>query len=162
MMGERLTNGRTLYGPTRNHQVTNLERSGQTRVQGPILRSIDGTSKRSRNSAIQSLIVQSNPIDSDCPLPLLFSNLFIDNAQPCRLRGPGLCAKTCPKTVKYIKRYVDTDVLPSFDINLVFSPQLSNQLIHPSLLAFPLIHSVLSLETVYLFLKPRSRTRRRS
>ena len=51
----------------------NLERSGQTHVQGPILRSIDGASKHSRDSAIQSLIVQSNSIDSDCPLPLLFS-----------------------------------------------------------------------------------------
>ena len=61
-------------GPTSNHQVTDLERSGQTRVQGPILRPIDETSKRSRNSAIQSLIVQSDSIDLDCPLPLLFSN----------------------------------------------------------------------------------------
>ena len=74
MMGGRLTNGRTLYGPTSNHQVTNLEHSGQTRVQGPTLRPIDGASKRSRNSAIQSLIVQSDSIDPDCPLPLLFSD----------------------------------------------------------------------------------------
>ena len=97
MMGERLTNGRTLYGPTSNHQVTDLEHSRQTCVQGPILRSIDGASKRSCNSAIQSLIVQSNSIDPDYPLPLLFSILFIDNAQPCGLRGLGLCTKTCPK-----------------------------------------------------------------
>ena len=97
VMRGRLTNGRTLYGPTGNHQVTDLECSGQTGVQGPILRSIDGASIRSRNSAIQSLIVQSDSIDPDCPLPLLFFVLFIDNAQPCRLHGLGLCAKTCPK-----------------------------------------------------------------
>ena len=72
MLGERLTNGRTLSRPPGNHQVADPERSRQTCVQGPILQSIDGASKRSRNSAIQSLIVQSDPIDPDCPLPLLF------------------------------------------------------------------------------------------
>ena len=71
---QRLTNGRTLYRPTGNHQVTDLERSRQTCIRGPILRSIDGASIRSRNSTIQPLIVQSKSINPDCPLPLLFSN----------------------------------------------------------------------------------------
>ena len=108
MMEERLTNGRTLYGLTGNHQVTDLECSGQTHIQGPILRSIDGASICSCNSAIQSLIIQSNSINFDNPLPLFFCVLFIDNAQPCRLCGPGLCTKTCSKLCSTYRQPIDT------------------------------------------------------
>ena len=51
---------------------------------------------RSRNSAIQSFIVQSDSIDFDYPLPLLFSVLFIENAWTSRLRGPWSVHKDLP------------------------------------------------------------------